>query len=388
MGGKRPGSMPPDANNLSEEGVVIPPTHISRGGNFDWNTVKDLLQNGEWPTRSIDENMADLQAAVAANHRGAEELKKMATQFSPTEVTKYMDRLKSYAADRMRSTLNQLPDGEYQAEEKLDDGSVLSVSCKVTGEFVRIDFTGTSDIHAGNLNANPSIVNSVVMYVLRLMVDEPLPLNDGLLEPVELIIPTGMLNPEFPDDPKNCPAVVGGNIETSQRLVDTLLKAFGLSACSYGTMNNVLFGNETFGYYETVAGGTGAGEGFHGADAVHQHMTNTRATDPEILEHRYPVRLDRYAIREQSGGDGKWNGGNGIVREMTFIEPVSLSVLAQHRVVSPYGLKGGKSGKTGKQLVESKDGTAKELSWRDGADLEAGDRFILQTPGGGGFGNQ
>ncbi|MEX2455772.1 MAG: hydantoinase B/oxoprolinase family protein [Balneolaceae bacterium] len=387
MGGKRPGSMPPDANNLAEEGVVIPPTFISRGGEFDWEPVKNLLQNGDWPTRSIDENMADLQAAVAANHRGAVELQKMATQFGSNEVTNYMNRLKTYAAERMRSTLNQLPDGEYQAEEKLDDGSVLAVTCKVMGDSVRIDFTGTSGVHSGNLNANPSIVNSVVMYVLRLMVDEPLPLNDGLLEPVNLIIPHGMLNPEFPDDPKKCPAVVGGNIETSQRVVDTLLKAFELSACSYGTMNNVLFGNDSFGYYETVAGGTGAGEGFHGADAVHQHMTNTRATDPEILEHRYPVRLDQYSIREHSGGVGKWKGGNGIIREMTFIEPVNLSVLAQHRIIPPYGLEGGKSGKIGKHWIETKDGIKRELSWRDGADLNAGDRFILHTPGGGGFGD-
>jgi len=386
MGGKRPGSMPPDANNLAEEGVVIPPTFIAKKGEFNWTPIKDLLQNGKWPTRSLDENMADLQAAVSANHRGAQELKKIASQFGVSEVTRYMDKLKEYAAGRMRSTLKKLPDGNYHAEEEMDDGSRLVVSCNVNGESVSIDFTGTSDVHPGNLNANPSIVNSVVMYVLRLMVDEPLPLNDGLLESVELTIPRGMLNPEFPDDPDECPAVVGGNIETSQRLVDTLLKAFELSACSYGTMNNVLFGNDSFGYYETVAGGTGAGDGYHGADAVHQHMTNTRATDPEILEHRYPVRLDQYAIRKNSGGKGKWNGGEGLIRELTFLEPVSLSVLAQHRVVEPYGLHGGDSGKKGRHWVERKDGSKQELKWRDGADLQKGDRFILHTPGGGGFG--
>jgi len=385
MGGKRPGSMPPDANNLAEEGVVIPPTFIAKGGEFNWDSIKDLLQNSRWPTRSLDENMADLQAAVSANHRGAQELKKIASQFGVSEVTRYMDKLKEYAAGRMRSTLRKLPDGDYHAEEEMDDGSRLVVSCKVNGESVSIDFTGTADIHPGNLNANPSIVNSVVMYVLRLMVDEPLPLNDGLLEPVKLTIPKGMLNPEFPDDPDECPAVVGGNIETSQRLVDTLLKAFELSACSYGTMNNVLFGNNSFGYYETVAGGTGAGDGFHGADAVHQHMTNTRSTDPEILEHRYPVRLDRYATRKNSGGKGKWNGGNGLIRELTFLEPVSLSVLAQHRVVEPYGLNGGENGMAGRHWIEFGDGAKKVLEWRDGADLEKGDRFILHTPGGGGF---
>ncbi|WP_340104737.1 hydantoinase B/oxoprolinase family protein [Rhodohalobacter sp. 8-1] len=388
MGGKRPGSMPPDANNLAEEGVVIPPTFIARGGEFDWDPIKNLLQNSRWPSRSIHENMADLQAAVAANHRGAEELRKIATQFEVSEVTRYMDKLKKYAAGRMRSTLKKLRDGSYHAEEEMDDGSKLVVSCEVKEDSVSIDFTGTSGVHSGNLNANPSIVSSVVMYVLRLMVDEPLPLNDGLLDPVKLIIPNGMLNPNFTDDPSDCPAVVGGNIETSQRLADTLLKAFGLSACSYGTMNNVLFGNESFGYYETVGGGTGAGDRFHGSDAIHQHMTNTRATDPEVLEHRYPVRLDRYSIRKNSGGKGKWNGGDGLVREMTFLEPVSLSVLAQHRVVEPYGLNGGKNGQTGKQWIESKDGSQTELKWRDGADLNNGDRFVLHTPGGGGYGEQ
>lgn len=386
IGGKRPGSMPPDANNLAEEGVVIPPMMIARKGEFRWKELEELLTNSTWPSRSVDENLADIRAAVSANHRGVTELQQMAKTFGMDEVTSYMNRLKEYASGRMKSTLGNIEEGEYSAEEKLDKGSILSVTCSVKGETLTIDFTGTSNVNPGNLNANPSIVHSVIMYVLRLLIDEPLPLNDGLLEPVEIRIPKGMLNPVFPDDPEECPAVVGGNIETSQRLTDTLLKAFGAAACSYGTMNNVLFGNNSFGYYETVAGGTGAGDGFHGADAVHQHMTNTRATDPEILEHRYPVRLDRYAIRKQSGGNGKWNGGNGLIRELTFLEPVSLSVLSQHRVVKPYGLNGGKPGNTGQHWVERSDGTKQNLKWRDGAELETGDRFILQTPGGGGFG--
>lgn len=229
--------------------MVSPPTFIAKGGEFDWDPIKNLLQNSRWPSRSKDENMADLQAAVAANHRGVEELRKIATQFEVSEVTRYevtryMDKLKKYAAGRMRSTLKKLRDGTYHAEEEMDDGSKLAVSGEVKEDSVSIDFMGTSGVHSGNLNANPSIVSSVVMYVLRLMVDELLPLNDGLLDSVRLIIPKGMLNPHFADDPSNCPAVVGGNIETSQRLVDTLLKAFGLSACSYGTMKNVLFGNE------------------------------------------------------------------------------------------------------------------------------------------------
>ena len=386
IGGKRPGSMPPDARNLAQEGVVIPPMFLAKAGRYNWEEIKQLLKESRWPSRSPEENLADIRAAVAANHRGVNELKSLARQFGTSEVTSYMKKMKDYAASRMQATLSDLKDGTYSAEEKLDDDSLLKVTSTVKDEQITFDFTGTSPVHPGNLNANPSIVNSVVIYLLRLMVNEPLPLNDGLLEPVQIILPDCMLNPEFPDDPAECPAVVGGNIETSQRLTDTLLKAFGLSACSYGTMNNVLFGNEQFGYYETVAGGTGAGNGFNGADAVHQHMTNTRAADPEILEQRYPVRLDRYAIRNESGGRGKWNGGNGIIRELTFLEPVSLSVLAQHRVVPPYGLQGGEPGKTGQHRIERKNGSTLELEWRDGAEIEPGDRFILHTPGGGGFG--
>ena len=386
IGGKRPGSMPPDADNLAEEGVVIPPTFIAKAGEFNWKPLEQLLKENIYPTRSFDENMADIRAAVAANYRGAEELKKLVGNYGRDEVIKYMQRLKSYASERMRSTLKNIEDGIYEATEKLDDGSQLHVKCIISGSFLSIDFKGTSDVHPGNLNANPSIVKSVIIYVLRLLIDEPLPLNDGLLEPVEINIPIGMLNPDFPDDPTKCPAVVGGNIETSQRLTDTLLKAFNLAACSYGTMNNVLFGNDSFGYYETVAGGTGAGNGFNGADAVHQHMTNTRATDPEILEHRYPVLLNRYKIRKGSGGAGQWKGGDGIIREMKFTEAVTLSVLTQHRTVAPYGLKSGKKGKKGSQIVNQKDGSKKELSWRDGAALIAGDSFVLKTPGGGGYG--
>lgn len=388
IGGKTPGSMPPDASNLEEEGVVFPPMHLIRNGKGKWKAVKQHLLEAPWPTRSVEENLADLQAGVAANHIGGQKLLELIEMFGSSEVTSYMKLLKSYAAGRMRSTLQKLRNGDYSAEELMDDGSRLRVNCKVNGERLAIDFTGTSGVHAGNLNANPSIVNSVVIYVLRLMVNEPLPLNDGLLEPVELIIPESMLNPPFPADPRACPAVVGGNIETSQRLADTLLKAFEISACSQGTMNNTLFGNDKFGYYETVAGGTGAGSGFHGTDGVHHHMTNTGATDPEILEYRYPVRLDRFAIREGSGGGGKWKGGNGLVREMTFLEPVELSVLTQHRVVRPYGLNGGKPGFTGNQKIIRKDGTEIDLLWKDSIKLNPGDRLILNTPGGGGYGKR
>ncbi len=386
IGGKKPGSMPPEATSLAEEGVVIPPMFLAKKGRFQWDKIETLLKNSEWPSRSPDENMADIRAAVSANYKGAVELKKLAEKFTHSELKKQMFKIKNYASLRLKYTLSALKNGTYTAEEKLDDGSILKVTCTVSGDHLKIDFTGTSKTHPGNMNANPSIVKSVIMYVLRLMINEPLPLNDGLLEPVEIIIPDGILNPVFSDNPSECPAVVGGNIETSQRLADTLLKAFQLSGCSYGSMNNVLFGNQRFGYYETIAGGTGAVEGFHGADAVHQHMTNTLATDPEILEYRYPVRLDQYKIRKDSGGSGKWRGGNGIVRKMTFTEPVTLSVLTQHRIIPPYGMMGGGEGLCGRQWVQKKDGATQKLNWLDSVDLELGDSFIIETPGGGGYG--
>jgi 5-oxoprolinase (ATP-hydrolysing) len=221
-----------------------------------------------------------------------------------------------------------------------------------------------------------------------LVVNEDLPLNEGLMWEVELKIPMGcMLNPIFQGAPSECPAVVGGNTETSQRLVDTLLKAFGLSACSQGTMNNVLFGNPTFGYYETIGGGTGAGPGFAGASGVHQHMTNTRITDPEVMELRYPVRVHQFGLRKSSGGNGKFSGGEGIVRELEFLEPVELTVLAQHRTVEPYGMQGGENGKVGQQLVIRKNGETLSLSGTESLEIGSGDKFRIETPGGGGWGS-
>lgn len=386
IGGSRPGSMPPNATRLSEEGVVIPPMHLIRRGEEQWEKVQDHLLHAEWPTRSIDENIADLRAAVAANHRGAESLRNLVKKYGSTEVLHYMNELKHYAGRKMRETITRIADGEYLSREMLDDQTPINAAIAVKGDHITIDFKGTGPVHPNNLNATPAIVNSVVMYVLRLLIDEPLPLNEGLLDPVELKMPTCLLNPAFDTDPGKCPAVVGGNVEVSQRLVDTLLKPFNRAACSQGTMNNVLFGNDRFGYYETVGGGSGAGPDFDGADAVHQHMTNTRGTDPEIFEHRYPVRLDLYGIRRGSGGKGRFTGGNGIVREMTFLEPVSLSVLTQHRLQRPYGLEGGEEAAPGEQWVIRKDGRRERLDPVDGRDLEPGDRFILHTPGGGGFG--
>jgi 5-oxoprolinase (ATP-hydrolysing) len=386
IGGTRPGSMPPAATSLVEEGVVIPPMYLVRRGEPQWDAMRDYLLGAVYPTRNVEENITDLQAAVAANHRGADALRALTRQHGVDQVHRYMQMLRRHAADKMRDTIRALPKGRHESVERLDDGSVLKATITTRPSHIDIDFTGTAGVHPGNLNATPAIVNSVVMYVLRLLIDEPLPLNEGLLDPVTLHLPVSFLNPTFVEEPSGCPAVVGGNVETSQRLVDTLLKPFGRVACSQGTMNNVLFGTDRFGYYETVCGGTGAGPGFDGTDAVHHHMTNTRGTDPEILEHRYPVRLERYGIRPGSGGKGKHRGGNGVVREMTFLEPVSLSVLTQHRVERPYGLCGGEAGQPGGQWVIYRDGSKEKMESVDGRELDAGDRFILHTPGGGGYG--
>ena len=274
-------------------------------------------------------------------------------------------------------------------------------------DSLKIDFSGTAPTHRGNLNANPAIGTSVVLYVLRLIAGENLPLNEGMLRGVTLIWPPGsLLHPAFPSDPRECPAVVGGNVEVSQRLTDTLLKALELAACSQGTMNNVLFGNERFGFYETICGGTGAGEGFAGTAAVHQHMTNTRITDPEIMEWRYPVVVEHFGLRRGSGGRGRWPGGDGAIRRLRFTEAVELTLLAQHRHTAPYGLRGGGPGAKGKQSllraddpdVEANgpqytaapriDGSQDIADLRATISLRAGDRLTIETPGGGGWGEK
>jgi 5-oxoprolinase (ATP-hydrolysing) len=386
IGGTRPGSMPPDATTLAEEGVVIPPTYLVRRGELRWDEMRDTLTGAPHPTRAVEENLADLAAAVAANHRGAELLAEMAAEHGTASVGAYMDALKRRAEQGVREALRAVPDGVYEAEERLDDGARLCARIEIRGDRATIGFGGTSDVHPGNLNATPAIVRSVVLYVLRLLVREPLPLNEGLLRAVEVSVPPGMLSPPWPEDPAKCPAVVGGNTEVSQRLTDTLLKALGLVACSQGTMNNVLWGTDRFGYYETVCGGSGAGPEWAGVGPVHTHMTNTRITDAEVVEHRYPVRIERFGVRAGSGGAGRYRGGDGAVRETVFLEPMSLSILAQHRAGGPYGVDGGHPGAPGRQHVLRESGERVDLGSVDGCEVAPGDRLILETPGGGGWG--
>jgi 5-oxoprolinase (ATP-hydrolysing) len=387
IGGTRPGSMPPTARTLAEEGIVIPPTYLARAGHSRWDELRELLTSGPHPSRAVDDNLADLRAQVASNHRGIELLRGLAEAHGADAVQHYMNALTDRAERRVREALLRVPDGDYEATQRLDNGAPLRVRIAITGNRAVVDFSGSAGVQPGNLNATPAIVRSVILYVLRLLVDEPLPLNEGLMRAVELHIPEGILNPAFPADSTAAPAVVGGNTEISQRLTDTLLGALGLAACSQGTMNNVLWGNERFGFYETVCGGAGAGPGWDGASAVHTHMTNTRITDPEIVEHRYPVRVERFAIREGSGGEGRWKGGDGAVRELMFLEGMSLSVLTQHRVERPYGMEGGEAGLPGRQRVVRGSGEVVELGSVDGCEVGPGDRLVLETPGGGGWGS-
>lgn len=392
IGGSRPGSMPPDARSLAEEGVVIAPAYLMRSGVPQWEAVAQLFTDVHYPTRALHENIADLQAALASVQAGIGGLQNLCRAYGIGQVRRYMQALKRYAHDCLMRSLRQLPARSFAATERLDDGSPLCARIQIGNQKVTIDFSGTAATHPGNLNATPAIVNSVVIYVLRLLIaaklpHEYVPLNEGLMQSVELHLPEGsLLNPRFSDNPALCPAVVGGNTEVSQRLTDTLLKALELAACSQGTMNNLIFGNESFGYYETIGGGSGATEGFQGADAVHCHMTNTRITDAEIMEKRYPVRIERFAVRPNSGGNGKWRGGNGIERHIRFLAPVALSLITQHRREAPYGIAGGEEGKTGRQWLVRATGELVTLKGIDRAELQTGDLLCLHTPGGGGFG--
>ncbi|GAB4041095.1 hydantoinase B/oxoprolinase family protein [Spirosoma jeollabukense] len=402
IGGKVPGSMPPDAVSLVEEGVVLEPMYIVKEGTFQWEGLDGVaahFTDCPYPTRALAENRADIEAALASLRAGEIALQTLVQQHSLDTVHQYMTRLQQAATDAIRTVLHPLDGQTFSAEESLDDGHTIRVNMRVNNGRITIDFTGTSGVHPNNLNANISILYSAILYVLRLWCGRDIPLNEGLMVPVDLILPeSSFLNPIFPESSAECPAVVGGNTEVSQRLVDTLLKALGLAACSQGTMNNFLFGKsartdvsatrESFGYYETIGGGAGATLGAEGRSAVHQHMTNTKLTDPEEFERRYPVRLHQFAIRTGSGGPGQWRGGDGIIREIEFLEPVQATLLSQHRTVAPYGLNGGEPGATGRQTLIHTDGNEEVLPGIFTRAMLPGERIRIETPGGGGVGTQ
>jgi 5-oxoprolinase (ATP-hydrolysing) len=388
IGGTRPGSFPPQAASLAEEGVVIPPTLVVAAGASRLGAIRTLLETAPHPTRAVDENLADLEAAIAANALGARMLAETAERYGVDGLSERFDDILARSEAIAVAALAALGDAERTAIERLDDGAPIAVRVVPArdGRRTTIDFTGTGPTRGDSFNAPLAIVRSATLYALRLLVGEEIPLNEGLLRAIDLVVPEGFLNPRFDPDPRRCPPVVAGNTETSQRVVDTLLRAFGVAACSQGSMNNLLFGNERFGAYETIAGGSGATPDGQGADAVHTHMTNTRITDPEVFERRLPAIVREFSIRRGSGGAGRFRGGDGVIREIEFRERVEVSILAQHRVERPYGVLGGRPGASGRQTVRRADGTVFALPGVVALTCETGDAVRLETPGGGGWG--
>jgi 5-oxoprolinase (ATP-hydrolysing) len=317
---------------------------------------------------------------------GVEQMTKLIQHYGLSTIHSFMTRIREHAHKALLDALVPYDGKHLKAIEHLDNGAELNVEITINQPNVIFDFSHTSGEQKDNFNATPAITTSAILYVLRLIANKDIPLNEGLLNTVEIKLPRNLLNPDFDRPASECPPVVGGNTETSQRLVDTLIKAFGLAGCSQGTMNNLLFGNQSFGYYETICGGTGAGNGFNGANAIHHHMTNTRITDPEIMELRYPVVVKEFSIRDNSGGDGKWQGGNGVIRKITFTKPVELTILSQHRNFAPYGMNDAEPGEKGTQWIEKSDGSKIALNGCESYSAEIGDTIVVNTPGGGGYG--
>jgi 5-oxoprolinase (ATP-hydrolysing) len=383
IGGIAPGSMPPDSRSIEDEGVLIDNALLVDEGQFREEDMRVLLTSGEHPARSPDRNISDLKAQLAACVRGAEALAETARDYGPHVVAAYMDHVLANAEESVRRLLDRLDDGAFDYE--MDNGAHVRVKITIdkANRSATFDFTGTSPQLPDNFNAPFSIVRAASLYVVRTLIDDVIPMNDGCLRPINLVVPDGsMLNPHHPA------AVVAGNVETSQVVTDALFAATGRLAPSQGTMNNFTFGNERYQYYETIAGGAGAGSDHNGASAVHTHMTNSRLTDPEILETRLPVRLDTFAIRRGSGGNGAHRGGDGIVRKVTFLEPMLANILADRRRVPPSGLNGGEAALPGRNWVERANGSVEMLTATDSAELAAGDAFVIETPGGGGFGRR
>ena len=381
IGGMTPGSMTPNSTTVTEEGVLIDNFRLVEGGRFREAEIRAVLGAEPWPARNPDQNVADLTAQMAACARGTQELHRMVDQHSLEVVRAYMGHIRDNAAGAVRQALMALPDGAFTYE--MDDGSVIRVAVSIdrTERRAKVDFGGTSAQLPTNFNAPTAVCRAAVLYVFRTLVGEGIPLNAGCLEPIDIIIPDGsMLKPKPPA------AVVAGNVETSQCIVNALYGALGVMAAAQGTMNNFTFGDERRQYYETVCGGSGAGPDYPGCDAIHSHMTNSRLTDPEVLEWRYPVVVDRFAIRRGSGGKGRMRGGDGVVRRVRFLEPMTTSILAGSRRVPPFGLNGGEAGACGRQWIERASGERVTLNACDQANIGKGDVFVIETPGGGGYG--
>ena len=381
IGGTTPGSTPADSRLLEEEGVVIDDSLLVEGGVFREAAFRDVLAGARYPARSPDVNVADIKAQVAANQRGVQELARVVHQFGWATVQAYMRHVMDNAEEGVRRVLERIGDGRFHYT--MDDGAPLHVAVTVdrASRTATVDFTGTGAQSGGNFNAPPAVTRAVVLYVFRCLVGEDIPLNDGCLKPIRIVIPAGTFL-----SPRPGAAVVAGNTEVSQATCNALFGALGRLACSQATMNNVVFGDAARQYYETICGGMGAGPDSPGASAIQTHMTNTRMTDPEVFELRYPVRLEEFSIRRGSGGAGAARGGNGSVRRIRFQEPMTLVVVASRREVAPFGLAGGCDGAPGRQWVERADGTMTVMGGRDRVELGAGDVFVIETPGGGGYG--
>ena len=392
IGGIRAGSMPPEARSLEEEGVVISPFRVFDSGDSKLDEFEELLRNARWPSRRVTENMADLLAQIAANRMGAYSIVDLAQSCGSQILGEMMWRIRDHARGLLAGKLKSLEGYTgFGVQEMPDSGLTIRLKLQISKGRLAIDFSGTSPTHSGNLNATPGIVRSAVIYCLRLWIGQPVPLNDGLLDLVDLNLPKCFLNPDFAGRPDECPAVVGGNTESSQNIVEAFIKAAGIMASSQGTMNNLIFGNESMSFYETIGGGSGAGPGFDGSSAVHCHMTNTAITDPEILEARYPVRLHKMAVRRDSGGSGQFRGGDGIEREIEFLTPMQVNLLTHHRKYGPTGAAGGEDGKPGCQFLTRNNMDIKETIPLDPIvqfDALPGDRLTIKTPGGGGCGGK
>jgi 5-oxoprolinase (ATP-hydrolysing) len=381
IGGTTPGSMPPFSTVIEEEGVEIDNFKLVDRGTLREAEMIALLKSGKYPSRNPEQNMADLKAQIAANEKGVQELRKMVDQFGLDVVQAYMRHVQDNAEESVRRVITRLKDGSFTLP--LDNGAKISVAIRVDAKkrSAEIDFTGTSVQQANNFNAPTAVCMAAVLYVFRTLVDDDIPLNAGCLKPLKVIIPAGsMLNPNPPA------SVVAGNVETSTCITNTLYGALGVMAAGQCTMNNFTFGNERHQYYETISGGSGAGDGFDGTSVVQTHMTNSRLTDPEVLEFRFPVRLDSYEIRKGSGGAGKWKGGNGGVRRVRFLEPMTASILSNGRKHGAFGMAGGQPGLVGINRVVRANGGIEELGHIGQAEMKPGDVFEIHTPGGGGYG--
>ncbi|MGX2032771.1 hydantoinase B/oxoprolinase family protein [Methylocaldum gracile] len=382
VGGITPGSMPPRSTSIDQEGVLSSGLKIVENGHIRESAIRDWLNAKPYPARDPDRNLADLRAQIAANVKGMQALRGMLERYSLATVRRYMGHVQDNAEEAVRRVIARLSDGEFAVT--MDSGAVIRVAIRVDSENRRafIDFTGTSPQQPDNLNAPAAVCKAAVLYVFRTLVDDDIPLNAGCLRPLEIRIPEGsLLNPHYPA------AVAAGNVETSQHIVDALYGALGVLAASQGTMNNFTFGNTRYQYYETICGGAGAGAGFDGADAVHTHMTNSRITDPEVLEWRLPVLLETFAIRRGSGGEGLHKGGDGVIRKIRFLQPMTAGIVSSRRLQPPFGLNGGNPGACGRNLVIRANGEQEILGSQAETDMDAGDTFVIETPGGGGYGS-